>query len=51
MTMVPKPGNKPHWFVLDCNGNKGKGKDKGKGIVKPNIKKGKGLKKYSGSRK
>ena len=51
LTMVPRPGSKPHWFVLDCNGSKGKGKDKGKGIVKPNIKKGKGLKKYSSSRK
>ena len=47
--MFPKPGNKPHWFILDCNGSKGK--DKGKGIVKPNIKKGKGPKKYSGSNK
>ncbi len=51
LTMVPRPGSKPHWFVLDCNGSKGKGKDKGKGIVKPNIKKGKGVKKYTGSKK
>jgi len=49
LTMFPKPGNKPHWFVLDCNASKGK--DKGKGVVKPNIKKGKGTKKYSGSSK
>jgi len=51
LTMFPKPGNKPHWFILDCNGSKDKDKGKGKGIVKPNIKKGKGPKKYSGSNK
>ena len=49
--MFPKPGNKPHWFVLDCNGSKDKGKGKGKG--KGNLKtKPSGLnKKYSGSNK
>ena len=49
LTMFPKPGNKPHWFVLDCNGSKGKGKGKGKGNLKT---KPSGLnKKYSGSNK
>ena len=22
LTMFPKPGSKPHWFVLDCDGSK-----------------------------
>jgi len=45
LSMFPKPGSKPHWFTLDCNGSKGKGKGKLK--TKPG-----GLnKKYSGSNK
>ena len=47
LSMFPKPGSKPHWFALDCNGSKGKGKGKGKLKTKPG-----GLnKKYSGSNK
>ncbi len=49
LSMFPRPNSKPNWFAIDCKGSKGK--DKGKGIVKPNIKKGKGIKKYTGSKK
>lgn len=51
LSMFPNKNSKPNWFAIDCTGSKGKGKDKGKGIVKPNIKKGKGVKKYTGSKK
>ena len=49
LTMFPKPGSKPHWFVLDCNSSKGKGKGKGK--ITPKTKAGGPKKKYSGSTK
>ena len=45
LTMFPKPGSKPHWFVLDCDGSK---KGKGKGNAMPKTKAGGLKKKYSG---